>query len=51
MADIGKPVRWHTVVPLRHPVPDTPYVEPALPEKTDPTPIREPEKRPELEPV
>ena len=49
MADIGEPSRRHKVIPLEHPIHDTPRepVAPPLPERR----IIEPSPLPELEPV
>jgi hypothetical protein len=49
MADIGEPSRRHRVVPLEHPIHDTPRepVAPPLPERR----VTEPSPLPESEPV
>ena len=49
MADIGEPSRRHKVVPLEHPIHDTPRepVGPPFPERR----VTEPSPLPELEPV
>lgn len=46
MAVIGEPIRKITVIPIKHPVPETNEPKPAAPEKTP-----EPEKQPEKEPA
>jgi hypothetical protein len=49
MADIGEPSRRHKVIPLEHPIHDTPR-EPVVP----PVPTRpttDPSRSPELEPA
>ena len=49
MADIGEPSRRHKVIPLEHPIHDTPRepVAPLVPTR----PLIDPSRSPELEPA